>query len=128
MSSGEKVLQQPAHLIRLLPEGRFALRMVIFYIASARPVTMVLVVYALAFLMILHIYGVRLATSSGSPPASHLPLKGKALSTAEVRSSFLKKRPQEKIDRQGKIFAPAFPLRGRCRRSRRMRCSKITLP
>ena len=90
------MLQQPAHLIRLLPEGQFALRMVIFYIASARPVTMVLVVYALAFLMILHIYGVRLATSSGSPPASHLPLKGKALSTAEVRSSFLKKRPQEK--------------------------------
>ena len=37
MSSGEKVLQQPAHLIRLLPERRFALRMVIFYIASARP-------------------------------------------------------------------------------------------
>lgn len=45
MSSGEKVLQQPAHLIRLLaggairssPEGQFALRMVIFYIASARP-------------------------------------------------------------------------------------------
>ena len=70
MSSGEKVLQQPAHLIRLLAggairsslEGQFALRMVIFYIASARPVTMVLVVYALAFLMILHIYGVRLAT------------------------------------------------------------------
>ena len=26
MSSGEKSLQQPAHLIRLLPEGRFAPR------------------------------------------------------------------------------------------------------
>ncbi len=37
MSSGEKVLQQPAHLIRLLPEGRFGLRLHVIVCASARP-------------------------------------------------------------------------------------------
>lgn len=87
MSSGEKVLQQPAHLIRLLAGGAIRVENGDFlYCFSPTGNNGVSRLCTRVLNDIAHIRGA----------ACHLPLKGKALSTAEVRSSFLKKRPQEK--------------------------------
>ena len=125
--------------------------MEIVVFASARPVTLEIIAFAPAYcftslrtftggrpmaaptaalfkntssfcLFNTYIRGGGFSTSSGSPAASHLPLKGKARAKSLAYRSILAVCGFQKGTLIFSAVQTAFPLRGRCRRSRRMRC------
>ena len=68
---------------------------------------------AILFIFSMRISVVRLATSSGSPPASHLPLKGKAICAENEHGVFILKTALSINRPERQRLCPCLPLEGK---------------